>query len=79
MEFPGGEAAAVVAGLQAALKHRGVNLPGRHPGQFGQAPAKTPVVHLDQDVTQVEGEGGDGRSGGGHGQEINSLKPVKRP
>ena len=79
MEFPGGEAAAVVAGLQAAPKHRGVNLLGRPAHQFGQAPAKTHMVYFDQDIAQVEGEGGDRLRVGGHSQEINSLKTPKRP
>ena len=59
VKFPGGDAAGIVARFQAGFKHLGIDLLGAQGGQGGQAPAEAQVIHPDQDVAQVKGDGGD--------------------
>jgi len=59
VKLPGSDAAGIVARFQAGFKHLGIDLLGAQSGQGGQAPAKAQVIHPDQDVAQVKGDGGD--------------------
>lgn len=59
IKLPGGDAAGIVARFQAGFEHLGIDLLGAQSGQDRQAPAKAEVIHLDQDVAQVKGDGGD--------------------
>ena len=59
IKLPGGDAASIVARFQAGFEHLGIDLLGAQSGQDGQTPAKTEVIHPDQDVAQVKGDGSD--------------------
>ena len=59
IKLPGGDAAGIVARFQAGFKHLGIDLLGAQSGQGGQAPAEAEVIHPDEDIAQVKGDGGD--------------------
>ena len=52
-----GQAAGVVGGFEVGREDPGIDLLGGEAGEGGQAAAKPHMVHLHQDVAQVQGQG----------------------